>query len=61
VLGNAVVGGFNPGTLSVNARNGALAGAGGGDIVIPVYIGQKRIETIVVDALNMNNYVTGGR
>ena len=61
VLGNAVVGGFNPGTLAVNARGGALAGAGGGDIVIPVYIGQKRIETIVVDALNMNNYVTGGR
>lgn len=60
-LGDAVVGGFNPATLSANYQNGALAGAGGGNIVIPVYIGQKRIETIVVDAINSRNYVTGGR
>lgn len=41
---------------------GGLSVAGyGGDIVIPVYIGQEQIQTIVVDALNMANYRSGGR
>ena len=40
----------------------AAAGAGsGGNITIPVYIGQRRIETIVVDAIQRNNYRSGGR
>jgi phage-related protein len=60
-------------TVAANARNGLapayseayayqtqLAGAGG-DIVIPVYIGQRKIEQIVVNAINKNNYKSGGR
>lgn len=39
----------------------ALAGAGGGDIVIPVYIGNEAIDTIVVSANDRNNYRSGGR
>ena len=38
----------------------SLAGAGG-DLVIPVYIGNELIQTIVVDALNIANYRSGGR
>lgn len=69
-LSGAVTDGFRA-TLTPNyQRTPALAAAGGGGgsvpqnfgpITIPVYIGQKRIETIVVDALNAHNYVTGGR
>ena len=40
---------------------GALAGAGGGDIIIPVYIGQERIDEIVVRATQRSNYRSGGR
>lgn len=60
--------------LSVNATkemsdnisgsfNPSLAGVGGagGDIIIPVSIGSELIETIVVDALNIANYRSGGR
>lgn len=32
-----------------------------GDIVIPVSIGQRRIETIVIEANRLNNYRSGGR
>ena len=39
----------------------AMAGAMGGTITIPVYIGQKKIETLVVDALQASNYRAGGR
>lgn len=39
---------------------GALAGAGG-DIMIPVYIGQDRIDEIVVTASQRANYRSGGR
>ena len=39
----------------------AVAAAGGGDITIPVYIGQKKIETIVIDSINRYNYKSGGR
>ena len=58
-LGNAVVGGFNPGTLTAGYRQGALAG--GGDIIIPVYIGQKKFGTAVVEAIDIQNYISGGR
>jgi hypothetical protein len=41
----------------------AVAGAsgGGGDIVIPVYVGGRRLETVVVDAASRTNYRSGGR
>lgn len=39
----------------------AAAAGAGGDIIIPVSIGQRRIDTIVVDALQRNNYRSGGR
>ena len=40
----------------------AVAAAGpSGDIVIPVNIGSKRIETIVVEAQQLANYKSGGR
>lgn len=40
----------------------SLAAAGiGGDIIIPVSIGNEMIQTIVVDALNIANYRSGGR
>lgn len=32
-----------------------------GDITIPVYIGNERIEKIVIKAINRNNYRSGGR
>lgn len=56
---------FNFGSrISQNAQGSAspvLAGAGGGNITIPVYIGTELIQTIVVDALNTANYRSGGR
>lgn len=40
----------------------AVAGAGnGGDIIIPVYIGQERIDETVVTASQRANYRSGGR
>ena len=39
----------------------ALAGVSGGDIIIPVYIGQERIDEIVVRATQRSNYRSGGR
>lgn len=51
------------GTSSLqNMITGAVAAAGaGGDIVIPVYIGSERLETMVVKAQQVNNYRSGGR
>lgn len=39
----------------------AAAGGLGGDITIPVYIGQQRLDTIVVKAMQRNNFRLGGR
>lgn len=39
----------------------ALAGAGGGNITIPVYIGQERIDEIVVKSNQRVNFRSGGR
>ena len=40
----------------------AMAGAAaGGDVVIPVYIGNERIDEIVVKANQRANYRSGGR
>lgn len=38
-----------------------MQGVSGGDIVIPVNIGQHRIETIVLEANRINAYRSGGR
>jgi len=68
--GNTLLGGGDAGpeavvgVESLRAMIGeavAAAGGMGGDITIPVYIGQRRIETIVVDAIQRNNYRSGGR
>lgn len=37
------------------------ASGGGGDIVIPVYVGGRRLETVVVDAASRTNFRSGGR
>lgn len=40
----------------------AVAGAGnGGDIIIPVYFGQERVDEIIVTASQRANYRSGGR
>ena len=39
----------------------AAANGLGGDITIPVYIGQQRLDTIVVKAMQRSNYRSGGR
>ncbi len=39
----------------------AAANGLGGDIIIPVYIGQQRLDTLVVKATQRNNYRSGGR
>lgn len=38
-----------------------MAVAGGGDIVIPVYIGQEKLDTIILNAQQRHNLVSGGR
>ncbi len=43
------------------AYRGNLAENGAIWLTIPVYIGQKRIETFVIDAINSSNYKNGGR
>lgn len=48
-------------TLATTTEQSTTATKGGGSIVIPVYIGQKQIESIVVDALNNSAYLSGGR
>lgn len=40
---------------------GKIAAQGGGQIVIPVYLGGERIDTLVVNATNRANYRNGGR
>ena len=51
------------GTSSLQSMiTGAVAAAGvQGDIVIPVSIGTHRLETVVVEAEQINNYRSGGR
>ena len=43
---------------TTNIENNSTSG---GDIVIPVYIGQERIDEIIVSATNRVNYKSGGR
>lgn len=50
---------FTPETNeTTNIENNTV---GGGDIVIPVYLGQERIDEIIVNATNRVNYKSGGR
>ena len=44
-----------------SAITAALNNADGGDITIPVYIGNEHIDTIVVKASQRVNYRSGGR
>lgn len=46
---------------SINNGIGQLATAGGGDIIIPVNIGQQKLDNIVVRANQRNNFRSGGR
>lgn len=39
----------------------SLAGAGGGDFVFPIYIGDEPIQTVVIKAMDLANYRSGGR
>ena len=43
-----------------SAQTVQSGGAAAGDIVIPVYIGQERIDEIIVQANNRVNYMSGG-
>lgn len=53
-----VSGSFTPArSETTNIENNSVSG---GDIVIPVYIGQERIDEIIVSANNRVNYVSGG-
>ena len=50
---------FTPATSeTTNIENNSTSS---GDIVIPVYIGQERIDEIIVNATNRVNYKSGGR
>lgn len=57
----AVVGVESLRSMIFDAVAAAGAGGGVGDITIPVYIGQRKIEDIVVNAITRNNYRSGGR
>lgn len=62
-LSAASIGKMNASNQIVNSGYGQmqLAGAGYGDITIPVYIGSTKMGQAVASANNMNNYRSGGR
>ena len=64
-VAGTVAGQINPdysGQLaSINNGIGRLAAAGGGNITVPVYIGQQKFAQAVVNANQMTNYRNGGR
>ena len=41
--------------------NAVAAGGYGGDIVIPIYLGNTRLQTMVVEAQKISDYRSGGR
>lgn len=45
----------------IDLMRSAFEGMGGGTTVIPVYIGQERIDELVVNATQRSNYRSGGR
>ena len=48
-------------TSQLTSIQNTLAQSGGGDLIVPVYIGQDRFATAVVKANQMTNYRSGGR
>lgn len=59
---DGIEGDVNSLNKNISTQLGSVSVAGSaGDIIIPVYIGQDQIQTIVVDALNIANYRSGGR
>jgi hypothetical protein len=46
--------------LMALSRQGLALGGQSGDIIIPVYIGNDRIQEIVVKANKINDYRSGG-
>ena len=44
-----------------NTSNLSLAGAGGGQFVIPIYIGGDKVDEKIISAIDQYNYRTGGR
>ena len=47
--------------ISSAFSSGAVAAGAGGDIIIPIYIGQEQLDTVVVRANERNNFRKGGR
>lgn len=47
--------------MSNNITNAFEPSVGGGDIVIPVYLGNELLQTVVVNAMSAANYRSGGR
>ena len=68
-MGNKFLGAGEAGSEAIvgtgslqNMITSAVAAAGvGGDIVIPVYVGNQKLETMVVQATQISNYRSGGR
>ena len=64
-VAGTMAGAINPdysGQLSsINQGIGQLAAAGGGNITVPVYIGQQKFAQAVVKANQSTNYRSGGR
>ena len=44
-----------------SSSNLALAGANGGQFVIPIYIGGDKVDEKIISAIDAYNYRTGGR
>ena len=51
---------YRSGLSRIENAIASYAGTGNGQIVIPVYIGNEHVDTLVVDALDRYNYATGG-
>lgn len=60
---NLIASGGNDYSEQLGMINGSLSAMVGGDrqVVIPVYIGSDRIETVVANANVNNNFISGGR
>ena len=56
-------GAANDYTDQLGMINGSLSVLAGGDrqIVVPVYIGSERLETVIANANVNNNFISGGR
>lgn len=64
LMAGTIAGSSSPnysGTLNEISAGVQALGSGGGQIIIPVYIGDERIDTVVAQAQARNLYLTGGR